>query len=114
MSASCTASSAVAKSAPRRTRTLNTRGTSARSATSSPSLGDGRRLVHEGPHLEPLVDRLAVGARCGRELTGELDRPLVAVDVDDHPPGDEVLRLRERPVDRGRTAVDVEADPNND
>ena len=35
MSASCTASSAVAKSAPRQTRTLNTRGTSWRSSTSS-------------------------------------------------------------------------------
>ena len=33
MSASCTASSAVAKSAPRRTRTLKTRGTSSRSST---------------------------------------------------------------------------------
>src|SRR5699024_12587358 len=52
----------------------------------------------EGTQLEPLVDRRAVLAGRGRELTGELDRPFGALHVDDHPAGDEVLGLGERPV----------------
>src|SRR6188472_1549336 len=102
ISASWTASSAVAKSAPRRTRTLRTRGTSARSSTSSTSVLEGGRGGEEGPDLEPLVDRLASGSRRGRQLTGELEGPVVGVDVDDHPPRDQVLRLGERAVGHRR------------
>src|SRR4051794_25651506 len=111
MSASWTASSAVAKSAPRRTRTLKTAGTSPRSSTSSTSLGDVGRRSHERPDLEPLEDRLAVGARRRRELTGELDGALVAVDVDRHPAGNQVLGLGKGAVDHCRSALAVVAHP---
>src|SRR5699024_5905465 len=61
-----------------------------------PRSSRGRRgHAVEGTQLEPLVDRGAVLSGCGRELTGELDRSLGALHVDDHPPGDEVLGLRE-------------------
>src|SRR5450432_4089219 len=141
MSASCTASSAVAKSAPRRTRTLNTRGTSSRSPTSfmglrppvlhharlgvwrtartggsapscPPSVGEVWRRGHEGSDLEPFVDGFAAGARCGRQLTGELDGALAAVYVYHHPPRDQVLRLGERAVGHCRPPFAVRADPH--
>src|SRR6478735_77137 len=126
-SASCTASSAVAKSAPRRTRTPMTAGTSGRSvavskapsrapgaggasaAVTGSGVGRGRCAV-EGAHLEPLVDRPAVLARGQRQLAGELDGTVPAVDVDDVPPGDEVLGLRERAVG-GRLALLVGPHP---
>src|SRR4051812_21732632 len=114
MSASCTASSAVAKSAPRWTRTLSTRGTSSRSST--PRMGgsvvEAMRCGQERPNLEPLVDGFTTGAGRGRQLAGELDRPLVAVDVDHHPTGDEVLRLRKRTVGDRRPSLAVVADPH--
>ena len=65
----------------------------------------------ERPDLEPLVDRLAAGARGGRQLTSELDRSLLAVDVDHEPAGDQVLRLGERPVGHRRAPLAVGADP---
>ena len=68
--------------------------------------------VEEGPDLQPLVDRLAAGAGRGRQLAGELDRPLVAVDVDHHPAGDQVLRLGERAVGHRRPPLAVGADPD--
>ena len=70
------------------------------------------RLGQEGPDLQPLVDRLAAGPGCGRQLTGELDRPLVAVDVDHHPARDQVLRLGERAVGHRRAPLAVGADPH--
>ena len=45
------------------------------------------------------MDRLAAGAGSGRQLAGDLDRAVPGLDVDDHPAGDEVLRLGERAVD---------------
>src|SRR4051812_4699337 len=113
MSASCTASSAVAKSAPRRTRTVKTRGTSSRTATSSTgSMAEVGWRCHEGSELQPFVDRLAARPGCGRQLTGELDRSFVAVDVDHHPSRYQVLRLGERAVGHGRPALAVVADPH--
>ena len=41
----------------------------------------------------------------------QLQRALVRVDLDQHPPGDEVLRLGERTVDDGRAPLAVEAHP---
>ena len=56
------------------------------------------------------MDRLAAGARRGGQLAGQLERPLVGVDVDDHPAGDEVLGLGERAVGDRRPALAVVPD----
>jgi len=58
------------------------------------------------------VDRFAAGPRCCRQLTGELDRSLVAVDVDHHPSRDQVLRFGERAVGHRRPPLAVVADPH--
>ena len=117
-SASWTASSAAAKSAPRRTRTPEhgrddgpcSRALVDRGSTAGHSVTVGRLAV-ERAQLEPLVDRLAAGPRRRRQLPGQLERPLVAVDVDDHPAGDQVLGLGERAVGDRRPALAVVADP---
>src|SRR5215218_395593 len=121
-SASWTASSADAKSAPRRTRTPITSGISSRSRDSSTpvsmpvpgaavrSVGDQGRGAEEGPHLQPLVDRLPAGSGRGRQLSGQLDGAVPGVDVDDHPAGDQVLGLRERTIGDRRPPLAVVAD----
>ena len=52
---------------------------------------NGRTSSHSWIGFPP-----APGSR--RQLAGQLDRPLVAVDVDRHPTGDQVLGLGERAV----------------
>src|SRR5690625_2239509 len=111
-SPSWTASSAAAKSAPRRTRAPITSGTRERSRSSSITASGGgvRCLVQERAQLEPLTDWLATGPRRGGELTGDLESPVVAVHVDHHPARDQVLRLGERAVGHRRLALAVEPD----
>src|SRR5690625_348662 len=112
MRPSWTASSAAAKSAPRRTRTLITSGTSERSRSSSITASGGavRGLVQERAQLQPLAHGPTAGARSRGELAGKLQRPVVAVHVDHHPARDQVLRLRERAVGHRRLALAVEPD----
>src|SRR3954471_24504255 len=74
------------------------------------ALRDGGRLGQERAYLEPLVDRLPARPGGGRQLPGQFDGALVAVDVDHHPAGDEVLRLGERAVGDRRAPLAVVPD----
>jgi hypothetical protein len=56
------------------------------------------------------VDRLAAGSRGCRQLAGERERALVAVDVDHHPAGDQVFGLHEGPVGDWRSTLPVVPD----
>src|SRR5690625_1347368 len=55
---------------------------------------DRRRLIGpERTQLEPLLNRLAACPGGSRQLSGELEGPLVGVDVDGHPARDQVLEI---------------------
>ena len=54
----------------------------------------------------------AARTRCGREFAGELDRSFLAVDVDDHPARDQILRLGERAVGHRWLTAAVGTDPH--
>src|SRR5699024_821222 len=83
-SASCRASSAVAKSSPRRTSVARARGTRERSSSSShagplwpagwcPVTASVLGAVgHHLPHVYPLVQRCAAGAGFGGKIGGDL------------------------------------------
>ena len=55
---------------------------------------------------------LAAGPGRRRQLAGQLEGPLVAVDVDDHPAGDQVLGLGERAIRHRRTPLAVMPNPH--
>src|SRR3954453_3440028 len=74
------------------------------------ALRDGGRRGQERAQLEPLVDRLPARPGGRRQLSGQLDGALVAVDVDHHPAGDEVLDLGEWAVGDRRAALAVVPD----
>src|SRR5690625_4539146 len=71
---------------------------------------DRRRLIGpERTQLEPLLNRLAACPGGSRQLSGELEGPLVGVDVDGHPARDQVLGLGEGSVVHRRFARTVGA-----
>src|SRR5688500_7664061 len=105
MSASCTASSASAKSPCRRATAPSTCGASSRSRCSTvesetsdvtrPCVSRVRgRRAHHLTHLDRHVERSTTGPRSRGGLRGELVRPLGTVDLDDPVAGEELLRLR--------------------
>src|SRR4029078_524651 len=70
----------------------------------------GRTYASEGTHLEPFMDRFSTRAGRGGQLAGQLERAVVAVDVDNHPAGDQILGFRERAVGDRRRPFAVVAD----
>ena len=105
ISASCTASSAAAKSPKRRASTPRTCGASSRSRSSmlAPVLSSplvGRRPSPAAPRSAAAAARRPARAR--REPGGDLDRARLGLDVDQLVAGEHLLGLRERPVGHHR------------
>ena len=117
-SASCTASSAAAKSPKRRTTAPSTCGASSRSRCSPVVHRVGgrrhasRRRAHHLAHLDRHVQRRAALARRRRRARGDLVGALGVSHVDDPVAGEKLLGLGERAVGHlGRAALAGAHDP---